>query len=109
MPKRSPWNSHQIGLGIRNHQVCPSTGLISPVILQVLPITGQLLTKGLVAEGIALKIMQMQINRIHRSSAQFNAKQLKSSNINEANGNNKVKENRFKPIWSKIKSKMQTC
>jgi len=51
----------------------------------------------------------MQINRIERSSAQFKAKQLKSSNINETHGNNKVKENQFKPIWSKIKSKMQTC
>jgi len=51
----------------------------------------------------------MQINRIERSSAQFNAKQLKSSNISETHGNNKVKENRFKPLWSKIKSKMQTC
>jgi len=45
MLKWGPWNSQQIGLGIRNHQVCPSTGLVSPVILQVLPITGQLLTK----------------------------------------------------------------
>ena len=102
MPKWSFWNSQQIGLGLRNHQVCPSTGLVSPVSLQVLPITGQLLTKGLVAEGIALEITQMQINGIRRSLAQFNAKQLKSSNINETDGNNKVEENRFKPMWSKV-------